>query len=74
MGHLAGLGVSNWIILTIREFLLVASMGEFPERVQKDETMVIKVQHKTSLPSALSLPRLLKKKSHEYLKGYNLTS
>ena len=62
MGHLAGLGVSNWIILTIREFLLVASMGEFPERVQKDETMVIEVQHKTSLPSALSLPRLLKKK------------
>jgi hypothetical protein len=49
-------------------------MGEFPERVQKDETMVIEVQHKTSLPSALSLPRLLKKKSHEYLKGYNLTS
>jgi hypothetical protein len=61
MGHLAGLGVSNWIIVTIREFLLVASMGEFPERVRKDETMVIKVQHKTSLPSALSLPRLYEK-------------
>ena len=68
MGHLAGLGVSNWIVVTIREFLLVASMGEFPERVQKDETVVIKVQHKTSLPSALSLPGLPRQYEKYFIK------